>query len=106
VEISGSSSLSEFDFELENACAIIVNTVAHKKKVWVHEINLKRKEKGEFHHLVQELEQHPDRYKMYFRMTKEEFEFLHEIIKEDIRTKNTQMRETISTAEKLAICLR
>ena len=39
------------------------------------DINMKRKGKGEFHHLVKELEEHPDRYEMHFRMTKEEFNF-------------------------------
>lgn len=68
MEISGSSSSSEIDLELENACAIL-NIVNRKKRVWIHKINLKRKEKGEFHHLVQELEEPPDRYEMYFRMT-------------------------------------
>lgn len=68
MEISGSSSSSEFDFELENACAIILNIVARKKRVWVYEINLKRKEMGEFYNLVQELQEHPDRYEMYFEM--------------------------------------
>jgi len=43
-----------------------------RRKVWVHDTNTKRKEKDEFHHLVKELE-HPNRYEMYFRMTKEEF---------------------------------
>jgi len=30
---------------------------------------------GEFHHLVKELEEHPNRYEMNFRLTKEEFYF-------------------------------
>nr|CAD7456306.1 unnamed protein product [Timema tahoe] len=107
MEKSGSSSSSEFEEELENACAVLVaNTVARKKRVWVHQINLKRKEKGEFYHLVKELKEHPSRYEMYFRMTKEEFQFLHDLIKEDIITKNTQLREAITTEEKLAVCLR
>jgi hypothetical protein len=66
---------------------------------------MKRKEKSEFHHLVKELEEHPNRYEMYFRMTKEEFNFLHDLIRGDI-SRNTQLREAISTEEKLAVCLR
>ena len=66
---------------------------------------MKWKEKGEFH-LVKEIESHPNRYEMCFRMTKEEFHFLHDLIRGDIKTRNTQFRETISTAEKTAVGLR
>nr|CAD7410905.1 unnamed protein product [Timema cristinae] len=76
MERSGSSSSSEFEEELENACAVLV-----------------------------ELKEYPSRYEMYVRMTKEEFQFLHALIKENIVTKNTQMREAVITEEKLAVCL-
>jgi hypothetical protein len=39
-----------------------------------------KQKKGEFHHLVRELEENPNRYEMYFRMTKEEFNVLHDLI--------------------------
>ena len=74
--------------------------------MWVHDINMKRTEKGEFHHLVKELEGHPNRYEMYLRMTKEEFNVLHDLIRGDIKTRNTQFREAISMEEKLAVSLR
>jgi hypothetical protein len=61
---------------------------------------MKRKGKDEFHHLVKEIEEHPNRCEMYFRMTKEEFNFLHDLIRGDIKTRNTQFREAISTEEK------
>jgi len=51
---------------------------------------MKWKEKGEFHHLVKELEEHPYCYEMYFRMTKEEFNFLHDLKRGDIKTRNMQ----------------
>jgi hypothetical protein len=70
--------------DLENICAILAaNTVTVRRKVWVRDIKMKRKGKGEFHHLVKELEEHPDRYEMYFRMTKEEFNFLRDLIRGD-----------------------
>nr|CAD7438835.1 unnamed protein product [Timema bartmani] len=38
MEKSGSSSSSEFEEELENACPVLVaNTVARRKRVWVHQ---------------------------------------------------------------------
>ncbi|KAL0124146.1 hypothetical protein PUN28_006162 [Cardiocondyla obscurior] len=95
------SSSSKFNFEIETTCAVMQNIVSFKKRVWVHNINLRRKEKGEYHHLINNLKEDRSRYENYFRMTKEEFEVLHDLIKEDIKTENTQMREAISTREKL-----
>jgi hypothetical protein len=68
MECCSSTSSSDYG-DLENVCAILdAQTV--RRKVWVHDINMKRKENGEFHNLVKELEEHPNRYEMYFRMTK------------------------------------
>ena len=39
-------------------------------------------------------------------MTNEEFNFLHDLIRGDTKTRNTQFREAISTEEKLPVCLR
>ena len=74
--------------------------------MWVHDINMKRKEKHEFHQLVKELEEQSNCYEMYFRMTKEEFNFLHDLIRGDIKSRNTQFQEAIGVEEKLAVCLR
>jgi hypothetical protein len=67
---------------------------------------MKQEEKGEFHHFVKELEEHPNRCEMYFRVKKEEFNVLYDLIRGDIKTRNTQFREAVSTEEKLAVCLR
>ena len=71
----------------------------------MHEINLKREEDGEFHTLINilEKEENRDRFHMYFRMSKEEFDYLHELIKEKIRKVDTKFRKAISTKERLAI---
>jgi len=107
MECCSSASLSDYEEDLENICAILTaDTVTVRRKLWVHDINMKRKEKGEFHNLIKELEEHPNRYEKYFRMTKDEFNFLHDLIRGDIKTRNTQFREAITTEEKLAVCLR
>ncbi|KAJ8942155.1 hypothetical protein NQ314_010147 [Rhamnusium bicolor] len=79
-----------------------------KRRVWVHEINLKRKREGEYHTLmdIPEKEEHSDRFHMYFRMKKEEFEYLPNLLKERIKKIDTRFRQAISTKERLAICLR
>jgi len=51
---------------------------------WGHDVNTKREELGEFRRLVQKLRDDSKRFHMYFRMTKEQFNYLHEIIKSDI----------------------
>ena len=91
MECCSSTSSSDYEKDLENVCTIVAaDTVTVRRKVWVHDINMKWKEKAEFLNLVKELEEHPDRYEMYFRMTKEEFNFLHDLIRGDIKTRNTQ----------------
>jgi hypothetical protein len=82
MECCSSTSSSDYEEDLENICAILAaDTVTIRRKVRVHDVNMKRKEKSEFHHLVKELEEQPDRYEMYFRMTKEEFNFLQDLIR-------------------------
>ena len=61
---------------------------------------------GEFHRLVQELRNDPRRFHVYFRMTKEEFDYVHDLIKKDIQKQSTQFRKPISIEERLAVCLR
>ena len=46
------------------------------RSVWVHDINLQRKEKGVYHNLIQELRLDNDRHAQYFRMTKENFDHI------------------------------
>ena len=107
MECCSSTSSLDYEEDLENVCAILAaNTVTVRRRVWVHDINMKRKEKGEFHHLVKELAEHPNYYEMYFTMSKEEFNFLHDLIRGDIKTRNMQFREAISTEKKLVVCLR
>jgi hypothetical protein len=97
MERCSSTSSSDYGEDLENVCAILAaDTVTVRRKVWVHDINMKRKEKGEFHNLVKELEEHPNRYEKYFRTTKEEFNVLHDLIRATKKTRNTQFREAIS----------
>lgn len=107
MESASSVSSSDWEEEIETVAAfILLEEEKRKRKTWVYDINVKRKELGEFHCLVQELQNDPQRFKMYFRMTKEEFGFLHGLIKKDIQNQHTQLRRAISTEERLSVCLR
>ncbi|KAF5287582.1 hypothetical protein FQA39_LY15859 [Lamprigera yunnana] len=102
-----SSSLSDWEEEIETVTALIVQEEATKSsRPWVHKINKKRDELGEFHHLIPELQQCPKRFHMYFRMSKEKFAYLHELVRSDIEKQDTQFRRAISSEERLAVCLR
>jgi hypothetical protein len=76
------------------------------RRYWVHEINQKRSTCGEYHTLYPELLQDHERFHMYFRVTKTQFEEIHEFIKNEIHKKGTTFREAITTKERLAVCLR
>lgn len=107
MESASSISSSDWEEEVGTVAAFIVLEENKKtRNTWVHGINKKREELGEFHRLVQELKNDPERFHMYFRMTKEEFDFLHDLIKNDIQKQNTQLRRAISTEERLSVCLR
>jgi hypothetical protein len=107
MECASNSSSDEWELELEEcAAAILIND--KKKSCWVHSVNQQREKCGAFHTLVKELEldQNRSRYHMYFRMHKEQFDHLHDLLKERIEKQNTKFRKCISTRERLAVCLR
>ena len=45
-----------------------------RKRKWIHEINMKREQLGEYHRLCRELECFEDIFFVYFRMSRECFE--------------------------------
>jgi len=107
MECASSTSSSDWEYDLENAAAFIVISEQKKKRSeWVHKTNTRREELGEFNRLVQELSEDSHRFHMYFRMKKEEFEYLHELIKDEIHKQNTQFRKAIPSRERLGVCLR
>lgn len=77
-----------------------------RKKKWVHEINLERRQYGEYHTLMPQLRQDEKRFYIYFRMTSETFDELLDLIKDDIKKQDTNYRESISPEERLSIALR
>ncbi|XP_030761187.1 protein ANTAGONIST OF LIKE HETEROCHROMATIN PROTEIN 1-like [Sitophilus oryzae] len=77
-----------------------------KKRYWVHPINKKRAQFGEYHRLCIELQSHEDKFFQYFRMSRLCFEELHDLLKANIAKCTTNWRKPIHTRERLAICLR
>ncbi|KAJ8954799.1 hypothetical protein NQ318_014911, partial [Aromia moschata] len=91
------------------ACFSIVltkKTQAKIKKVWVHPINQLRLEYGEYHRLCKELQDYPDRYFHYFRMTKSQFDALLSQVEDGITKQSTNYRKCITAKERLVVTLR
>lgn len=61
---------------------------------------------GEFHRLVQELRSDGDRFRRYFRMTTQQFDYVLDVLSPAIARVTTNYRASISPAERLAITLR
>jgi len=83
------SSSSEWEEKLETAAVFAVLDEQNKKftrSCWVHEINKKRLKLGEFHCLVRELRNDLRQFHMYFRMTKDEFDYIHNLNKKLIQS--------------------
>ena len=76
------------------------------RRVWVHDIILRRSEFGEFHHLLQELRQDESRFQRYFRLTCAQFDDLLARIGARITYQDTNYRSSIPANERLSICLR
>ena len=76
------------------------------KRMWVHPINQKREEFGEFHHLIQELKLYPPRFYTYFRMDLEHFMYLLHELEPHITAKICNFRKRLSSEQKVAVCLR
>jgi len=86
---------------------LLLYVVGNKReRKWVHEVNMKRSEFGEFHHLMIQLRQDEVKFKEYFRISNNQFEQLLSLIKDDIEKKEVNYRESISAEERLALCLR
>ncbi|KAL0883304.1 hypothetical protein ABMA27_016715 [Loxostege sticticalis] len=94
-------------YDSDEEVLLLILALRHKKKKkWVHEINKKRLQYGEYHTLFGHLESDEDRFFQYFRMSRSSFEDLHEIIRLEILKQDTNYRLAITTRERLAICLR
>jgi len=86
---------------------LLLYAVGNKReRKWVNEGNMKRREFGEFHHLMKQLRRDEFTFKEYFRMSNNQFEQLLSLIKDDNEKKEVNYRESISAEERLALCLR
>ena len=76
------------------------------KRAWIHPINQGRIHLGEYERLVQELRLDSRRFFQYFRMEPNVFDQLLCIVGPALQRKNTNYRDALSPAHRLAITLR
>ena len=74
-------------------------------RIWVHPMNNRRFEKGEFFVLYPDLRRFEDKFFNWFRMTVKKFDNLLRLIARQIRKQDTNYREAISAEEQLVITL-
>jgi len=55
----------ENDDSDDEVCYYMQWVIKHERK-WVHEVNVKRRVSGEFHHLMKQLNQNEVKFKEYF----------------------------------------
>ena len=74
---------------------------------WVRPWMARREERGVFHQLVRELAvEDVGRYRDFFRVNSEQFEFLFNAVSHTISKQDTKLRSSIKPAERLAVTLR
>lgn len=77
-----------------------------KRKCWIHNINRKRFQFGEFHTLFPDLLEDDVKFFAYYRMTHAKFEALLNIVEDRLMRNVTNCRSPVGAKERLAVCLR
>ncbi|XP_060873833.1 uncharacterized protein LOC132947546 [Metopolophium dirhodum] len=77
-----------------------------KRRYWVHPINLKRPQEGQFNVNFMVLRAHPEEFFKYYRMSVQSFDELISLSGPLISKQSTNMRIPISKEERLTITLR
>ncbi|XDV11211.1 hypothetical protein PO909_000212 [Leuciscus waleckii] len=77
-----------------------------RKRCWVHPLNQRRRQQGDFYHLVAELRLDSQRHHLYFRMSAEQMDELLSIIGPELTRQSTNYRAAIEPKQRLAVGLR
>lgn len=102
-----SDSSEESDMSSSGKWLIMCNGLSNRQ-FSAHPINQKRQYLGEYHHLFQELKNHPERFHNYMRMSLDTFKYIYENIKTEIEhcSYNNYHTNPILAEEKLVVTLR
>jgi len=87
----------------EGLLLLLVVRKKSRKRERVHETDESREYVGEYHRLCRELQSLEDRFFTYFRMSRDCFEELHQLLEPKISKVVTNWRRPICSKERLAI---
>ncbi|XP_050313273.1 uncharacterized protein LOC126748227 [Anthonomus grandis grandis] len=92
--------------EDEDVLALVHLNNIKRRRYWVHPLWKKKNKKYGSFNVFKELNQYPERFQSFYRMSKDCFTRLLNIIKPKITKKNTNWRNCVSAEERLLITLR
>ncbi|KAL4126780.1 hypothetical protein QTP88_010989 [Uroleucon formosanum] len=78
----------------------------NKKKLWVHPLNLRRTENNTIKCFIHELRNDECKFRNFTRMSTDTFDYILEILNDEIRKPDTNFRKSITPEEKLLVTLR
>ena len=87
-------------------CLLLQQRTSSRTRQWVHPLNQRRKQQGEYYNLVQELALDSRRYHNYFRMSPAPLEEVLSYVGQDLCKQTTTYREPIEAKQRLAVTLR
>ena len=82
------------------------HTLMVNRDIWVHPLNLKRQEKGEFYTLYPDLHNFWKEFFSMYRMYPAKFDSLLRLLEPTLKGTLTNMRKLISAEQKLVLTLR
>ncbi|XP_062407581.1 radial spoke head protein 3 homolog isoform X1 [Sardina pilchardus] len=89
------------------ALLLLLNRInRRKKRVWVHELNQRRRQRGAFYQLVAELQFDSELHRKYFRMTPLQMDYILSMIGSELQKQDTNYRKSIEPKQRLAVTLR
>lgn len=104
--------LAEFEaLQAQNDLIIVYELNRRRRRrrrtMWVREIFLSRAVDGDFHNLFARLRSGDTAlFYNFVRMSPQQFDFLESLVRPLIQVQETPLRESLSSAERLAITLR
>ena len=99
-------SYAEWMYLLDNTALRFSLIGGTNRRMWVHPINEERTNFGEYHHLVPQLRCDQKKFKEYFRMSSETFDYIWALLSPLIEKNTTNYMKPISPEERLSVTLR
>ena len=88
------------------AALLLMRQHNYGHQYWVHPINMKREECGEYHTLYNDLRNYPDQFYTYYHMTTQSLNNILVQIQDHIYKPRLNFQSGICLEEKLAVCIR